>query len=417
MTLGQHLPALPKKIVLFIALGALLGSRLRGSDGTADAPAAAKAPVLTKRTEAAGTIKFGDSMTERGDYGGAEIAYRQVLDSPAATAGDTKSALLGLAHMHRKKGEFVKAAAIYEKYLEKYPGDDRTPDALLELGRTLRSMGAYKLAISRFYSVINSTLKLPADGFTHYEQLAKTAQFEIAQTHFEAGEFEDASKFFDRLSLLDLTPPDRAHAQFMAAYSLSLQGKGDDAVTLLTAYIEQWPAGDDLPEARYLLATNLRSLKRTQEAIAATFDLLKTEKSKQGANAKRWAYWQKRTGNQLANEFFEDGNILSAKAIYERLAELSDDPAWQLPVTYELALCYERLGSPERSLDSYKKIVASVGDDAPADLLELKRLASWRIDHLGWRESISATVSKLMDTETGHVTRGPAPKTDTPDTP
>ena len=37
---------------------------------------------------------------------------------------------------------------------------------VMALGRCLRDMGAYSTAIARFYSVINSTLKLPAGGFT-----------------------------------------------------------------------------------------------------------------------------------------------------------------------------------------------------------------------------------------------------------
>src|SRR2546430_988213 len=124
--------------------------------------------------------------------------------------------------MHRKQGALTKAAAIYERYIKDYPGDERVPDALLDLGRTLRALGIYKLAITRFYSVLNTTLKLPGEGFERYQVLAKTAQFEIAQTHFEAGDFAEAGKFYTRLRLLDLASSDRARAQFMAAYSLRL---------------------------------------------------------------------------------------------------------------------------------------------------------------------------------------------------
>jgi tetratricopeptide (TPR) repeat protein len=404
---------LPNRLLLLVAAG-LLRAALPCPAQDAAEPAKAQAP---KVTETRGTLKLAQSLDDRNDFVGAEIAYRQVLDAPGATIADTKDALLGLAHMHRKQGAYVKAAAIYEKYLEKYPGDDRTPDALLDLGRTLRSMGAYKLAISRFYSVINSTLKLPADGFMHYEQLAKTAQFEIAQTHFEAGEFDEASKFFDRLSLLDLTPADRSHAQFMAAYALSLQGNKDESVTQLKTYIEQWPSGDDIPEARYLLATNLRDLKRTQEAFAATLELLRAEKSQVAGDPKRWSYWQRRTGNQLANDFFEDGDIVSAKAVYERLAGLSNDPAWVLPVTYELALCYERLGASDKSQASYRAIVESVPDTSTPELLELRRLASWRITQLDWRQTMGQKVDKLINTETGRLPAPPVVKNDPQETP
>jgi TolA-binding protein len=360
--------------------------------------------------EIRGTLDFGLRLTERGDYEGAEIAYRQILNAPDASPTALKAALLGLAHMHRRKGELTKAVAIYEKYLKEYPGDDAAPDALLELGRSLREMGAYNTAIVRFYSVINSTLKLPVGGFTHYQQLAKTAQFEIAETHFEAGEYAEAGKFFSRLRLLDLAPADRAHAHFMAAYSLYLQGSMDATVTMLDTFLEQWPDDENVPEARYMLATSLRKLKRPQDAFVATLSLLRAEKTKVASNPKRWSYWQRRTGNQLANDFFEDGDIVNAQAIYAGLASLSNDPAWLLPVTYQLGLCYERLGSPERAHAAYKAIVDGVKDDAAANFIELKKLAAWRIGELDWHENISHQVTDLMVTQTGHLAPAPAPK-------
>jgi tetratricopeptide (TPR) repeat protein len=155
----------------------------------------------------------------------------------------------------------------------------------------------------RFYSVLNSTLKLPGEGFERYQVLAKTAQFEIARTHFEAGEFAEANKFYNRLSLLELAPADRALAQFMAANSLRLQGNVESAVTALRAFLEQAPSDENAPEARYLLALSLHELKRPQEALAVTLDLLQAEQARVAADAKRWNYWQRRTGNQLANSF------------------------------------------------------------------------------------------------------------------
>jgi TolA-binding protein len=404
-------------------LALLAGAPLRGEDAPQAAPMAAGAAASTpdslsgagkRAEEIRGTLEFGSHLTERGDYEGAEIAFRQVLNARDASPAATKMALLGLAHMHRRKGELTKAVAIYEKYLKEYPGDDQAPDALLELGRSLREMGAYTTAIARFYSVINSTLKLPVGGFTHYQQLAKTAQFEIAETHFLAGEYSESGKFFARLRLLDLAPADRAHAHFMAAYSLFLEGNMDGTVTMLNSFLEQWPGDENVPEARYMLATSLRALKRPQEAFAATLDLLRAENSKVAANPRRWSYWQRRTGNQLANDFFEDGDILDAQEIYLGLAGLSGDPAWQLPVTYQLALCYERLGLADKAHAAYGRIVDGVGADAPPGLAELKRLAAWRIGELDWHDGTSRQVTALMVTQTGHLYDTPPRKAATP---
>lgn len=351
-----------------------------------------------KRTtdEITGLLALGANLSERGDYSAAEIAYHQVLDSLKVSQNDVKSALLGLARMFRRQGSSTKAAAIYERYIKEYPTDERTPDALLELGRTLRDLGVYKTAIARFYSVINSTLKLPGDGFDRYQLLARTAQFEIAETYFQAGDFAEANKFFTRLRLLDLAPVDRARAHFKAGYALKLQGDLEGAVNTLRAYIEQWPEDENVPEARYLIAISFRELKRPQEAFAQTLELLRTEKARIEADPKRWAYWQRRTGNQLANDFFESGDTLNARAIYAGLLAISTENTWRLPITYQLGLCDERLGHPERARVSYQAIIDAAGKTPGADVNELATMAKWRLEHIDWREKTSGQISSYF---------------------
>lgn len=384
------------------------------ADGKAPAvPAAKPASIYDEQKlapeEIRGLLNLGPRLTDRADYASAEIAFRQVLNAPDVPEADVKTALLGLARMHRKQGEFTKASAIYERYLQDYPGDERTPDALLELGRTLRDLGVYKLAIARFYNVMNSTLKLPAEGFDRYQVLAKTAQFEIAETHFLAGDFAEANKFYGRLRLLDLAPVDRARAHFKSAHALRLQNDLDGCVRTLRAFIDQWPDDENIPEARYMLAVTLREQKRPQEAFLATLDLLRTEKARVAADPKRWAYWQRRTGNQLANDFFDSGDTLNAHAIYAGLLDLATEPSWRLPVMYQLALCYERLGITDRARSSYQAIISSSGDTPPPDLAELTRMAAWRLEHLDWRDRVGAQISKIFESTTGKHTSAPLP--------
>lgn len=386
----------------------------------AQAPSKSEAPValnpndvaaVPKRTnEVQSLLNLGASLTEREDYDAAEIAFYQVLNAPKASADDTKSALLGLAHMHRCKGTLTKAVAVYERFLKDFPADERAPDALLNLGRTLRSLGVYKAAIARFYSVINATLKLPGEGFDRYQLLAKTAQFEIAETHFLSGNYVEASKFYTRLGLIDLAPVDRARAHFKAGYSLRLQGNLEGAITTLRAYIEQWPADENIPEARYLLAVSLREIGRGQEAFVATLELLKTEKSRIETDTKRWNYWQRRTGNQLANDFFETGDIMNARSIYAGLLELSSDPTWRLPISYQLALCHERLGATGQAREAFQKIIDELTRTPQAEFTELATMAKWRIEHLEWREKTGQQVDSLFSPAKSQ-TSAPSPQT------
>lgn len=368
-------------------------------------------PSLSER-ESQGLVNLGGNLTERGDFAAAEIAYRQVLNGNAPLT-QTKLALLGLARMHRKQGALTKAAAIYERYLKDYPDDERVPDALLDLGRTLRDMGAPRLAIARFYNVINSTLKLPSEnGFEHYQLLAKTAQFEVAETHFLSGDFAEANKFFSRLRMLDLAPADRARAHFKAGYSLQLAGDDEGAVTTLRGFLEQWPDDENAPEARFLLATTLRRLNRTQEALAATLDLLRAERSRSHADDRRWSYWQRRTGNQLANDFFQNGDIVNALAIYNGLAALTTEPSWRIPVTYQVALCYERLGDLARACEIYRAIVAEAREHRVPEIADIARMAASRLAHVAWREQTDRQVAALFDSTTGQLSSTSSPSSE-----
>ena len=363
----------------------------------------------------AGLQTLGSSLTERGDWEAAEIAYRQILTSRAATSDELAGALLGLARVFRRQGSLTKAAAIYERFLKDYPAADQVPDALLELGRTQRALGAPQLALSRFYSVINSTLKLSGDGFAHYQTLAKTAQFEIAETHFQLGEFTEANKYFSRLRLLDLAPADRARAHFKSAYALYLGNDFTGAVTTLHSFLDQWPQDENVPEARYLLSLSLRSLGRKQEALDATLQLLRAEKT---TDPKRWTYWQRRTGNQLANDFFQNGDTLNALVIYQGLAALAPEPEWRLPINYQVGLCYERMRLSDRAIAAYQTIIdftsqataakapaeakspeAEPAKPVTAELTELSRMAAWRISQLGWHDQTERQLSGIFSTK------------------
>jgi tetratricopeptide (TPR) repeat protein len=346
-------------------------------------------------------VAAATDLADHSAYAAGEIEFYQVLHNPEATARQQNTALLGLAHLYRKQGALTKAAAIYERFLKDRGMDDRVPDALLELGRTLRDMSAYSMALNRFYSVINSTLKFPSQGFEHYERVAKTAQFEIAQTHFAAGDYQEAGKYFLKVRLLDLAPSDQARALFMAAYSQQLAGEYEAAVTTLTTYLAEWPDDSNGPEARYLLATTLRQLNRPQEAMAATLELLKAEHGRGEKDPRRWIYWQRRTGNQVANELFQTGDVLNALAIYQGLAATSKDAVWRLPVVYQIALCYERLGQLDAARQAYREIAASADP-------ELAKMAGWRLAHLDWRDKTEQQFLTSFDSSSPHDSPGSA---------
>ena len=368
-------------------------------------------PQPARAEEIASLLRIGQNKFQIGDYASAEIAYRQVLSEQATPKQDIE-ALTGLGRTYRKKGDFTKAAAVYEKFLKHFPEDPSLPTIYLELGRTLRALGAYKQAIARFYSVINSTLKLPDTGPELYRQLARTAQFEIAETYFQAGDYTQANRFFSRLKLLDLAPEDRARAHFKSAYSLTLFGDHKGAVASLRSFLDQNPADENVPEARYLLSDRLRRLDQINESLSVALELLRAEQTYTEKDPKRWAYWQRKTGNQLANEFYERGDFGSALLIYQTLAKLSSEPSWNLPVTYQIGLCLERMQRFDRARESYQTIVDNVkpaktdGGGRP-ELTDLAEMAAWRLEQLSWLQETDKQLAHFFPA--GHAPSASAP--------
>jgi tetratricopeptide (TPR) repeat protein len=364
--------------------------------------------------EIASLLRIGEAKALRQDWASALLAYNQVLvASHSATPLQVRTALLGLARTYRGDLRLTQACAVYERYIKEYPGDDQLPVVYLELGRCLRVLGAHRLAISRFYSVINSTLKLPEEGSDTYRQLARTAQFEIAETYFQSGDYEQAVRFYSRLSLLDLAPADRARAAFKSAYALNLKGNDDQAVTHLRSYISLYPDGENAAEARHLLALALRRLGRTQESLAATLELLKIESTRTAADPKTWSHWQRMTGNHLANSFYEQGDIITALTIYECMRELGGPPEWLIPVHYQIGLCQERLKQTALARTTYEGILTSLASPAaaeaktPAILKDISNMVAWRLKHLTWLESIEKQSS--LFTSPGVAAAPPVP--------
>jgi tetratricopeptide (TPR) repeat protein len=386
-------------------------------------PPAAPAPAAGLRRpsepavedEVSKLIRQGLEKTAHGDFDAAISAFTQVL-SLDSTATQQRTALLGFARALRKKNELTKSAAVYEKLLKDYPLDEDAPEIYLEIGRTQRALGAYRTAINRFYSVINSTLKLPESGAARYRQLAKTAQFEIAETHFQAGEYQEASRFYSRLRLLDLATTDRARAHFKSAYSLFLAEDYANTVTMLRDYLDQHPDDENVPEGRYLLAVSYRRLHRPLESLVEALELLRTEKSRTAKDPKLWIYWQRKTGNQIANEFYEQGDSANALTIYLTLSELSPEPAWRLPIVYQIGLCYERLGEASEAMASYHTILDNVrgpqGDgSAHPEMADLARMAAWRLDQITWQQNTQQRLLLLLPQQRTAQT-APAPHHD-----
>src|SRR5258708_40179994 len=69
-------------------------------------------------------------------------------------------------------------------------------------------------------------------------------------------------------------------------------------------------------EVRYLLADAYRKSGRTREALQEVMTLLRSQQTNSTDNPANWVYWQQRTGNDIANQLYKEGDYVNALAVY-----------------------------------------------------------------------------------------------------
>lgn len=368
-------------------------------EGEASAPSAS--PEVVARHEIDGYLRLAQTAADQAKWPLAEH-YLDLMVNVRAPEAEKKSALRALAATYEKQRVWSKAIAIYEKIIALFPLDPGTPETLFQAGMLYRETGMPQRAISRFYSVINSALKVDEEKIAAQRALTLRAQKEIAATCFETGDYAQAAKFYDLLSRLNLSAEDRAPITFKKLHCQYLLGDLFAAVASAEKFLADFGTDAAAAECRYILATALRAQKRPKEALEVALALLRAEHARKKDAPEKWAYWQKKTGNEFANECYQRGDFANALTIYQTLARLSDEPAWQWPVIFQMGLCFEQLKLPKRAAEAYKFIVEEAGKPAhagkplPDGVADLVKSARWHGEQLAWHDTTASRLQRLL---------------------
>jgi len=299
--------------------------------------------------------------------------------------------LLTLGEIYEQKESPSLLIALYEKFILEFPTDKEVPKLYLRLGRMYRDAGATKTALSKFYNVLNVALNVPINELKDYQEVSHRAQLEIAETFFSMGSYEKASKFFKRLLRVKLVEEDRRMVLFKYAYTLYLSENYRDAVANLKSFVNEFSESELAAEARYLLSNAYTQLGDPKSALNETLELLAQEAVNIDKNPKAWLYWKKRTGNQLANQFYHESNYLDALTIYRAMSGLSGNPEWRWPVLYQIGLCSEKLEMKPKAMEAYQEIIRE-GEEMKKAAFET-RCGFWDIyEVMGGRNSMQAWV-------------------------
>ncbi|MBI4326259.1 MAG: hypothetical protein HY674_13490 [Chloroflexi bacterium] len=306
-----------------------------------------------------------------------------------------RAALLELALVAQGDNQLLKAQQIFAQFVRLYPLDPRVPEVLLRQGLLYRQLGVSALALSKFYAVMTSALALKLDQIDYYQRLVLQAQTEIADTYYLEGKHAEAADFFQRLLKLDSPELNRVQIQFKLIRSWADLGRHTEVVAQAQDFIERYASAVEQPEVRFQLATALKQLGRNREAMRQVLVLLESQQSTARQAPENWIYWQQRTGNEIANQLYREGDYLSALEIYMNLSELNKSPAWQLPVWYQIGLVFERLEQPQKASEIYGRVIGREKElteqNAAPSLLAMVEMAKWRKDYLSWHTTAERT--------------------------
>lgn len=312
-----------------------------------------------------------------------------------------RTALIELALAAQDEHDLVKAQQILAQYLARWPDDPSVPEILLRQGLILRDLGLNTSALTKFYAVMTSALVLKNDQASYYQRLVLQAQTEIAETHYRAGQNTEAVDFLGRLLKQDSPGLNKAQIEFKLVRSLAALDRQDEVVARANDFLGHFPDAAEEPEVRFFLATALKQLGRSGDALQQVLRLLQEQQAQAQQHPALWAYWQRRTGNEIANQLYREGDYARALEVYLSLAQLDPSPAWQLPVWYQAGVAYEHLEQPAKAIETYDRILRGepqLGTNAAPGLKAVVDMARWRRDFLNWQSRAELTTSALKQT-------------------
>lgn len=309
-----------------------------------------------------------------------------------------QSALLELALVAQDENNLVRAEQIFAQFVGRWSNDKRVPEIFLHQGQLFRQMGLNNLAFAKFYSVMTTALAVKNDQLDYYQKLVLDAQEEIAETHYQSGHFPEAADFFSRLLKQNNPSLNRTEIQFRLIRSLQASGNQTETAAQAADYLSHFTNSPYQPEVRFYLALALKELGRNSESLQQVLALLQEEKVQSRDHPEVWAYWQQRTGNEIANQLYREGDFPKALDIYLSLEQLDHAATWQLPLRYQIGMTYERLLQPQMAMQSYSNIISRQGDlgtNASPGLKAMVDMANWRINFIKW-QSHADNVNKAL---------------------
>lgn len=217
-----------------------------------------------------------EKMLQAESYPEALDAYSEFLekypDRPLADA-----ALMKIGSVYAILGDNEKARNAYERLMAEYPESIFVPDARIEILTTYYNQGYYEEVIAqaadlievlvsrgqflRVYGLLGDTymaLGAPKDAVYYY--ILAIGQAEAPEKEPLLITLKDALRHLGSADLVSLIAPlkddvPKGYLMFQLGLNYTEEEKYNDALTVLSAFIEKFPVHENVPQAKNLLAS------------------------------------------------------------------------------------------------------------------------------------------------------------------
>ena len=295
------------------------------------------------------------------------------------------------AEKEKDGGHLERALQLLSEYVERYPRDTAIPEVLLRQGHLLRRLELREEAIEKFYLVLRSVPRLEGVNLAYSRRIVLMAQSAIADTMADMGRHQEAADLYARMLQ---SKSEELEVETVRIKQLrSIRECSTDAITEQQArrFLEDFPESEFIPEVRYVMGNSLRRQGNRAGAMEQFQLLLEAIELAPPERVPEWNRWKMRVGNELANQFFLEGDTASALTLYKALAKTTMDVKNRQTFLYQVGLCEERLGQSEAAMKTYTEILQQKPTQAPdtnsVPLQLLQNMASLRISVLNSESS------------------------------
>lgn len=337
------------------------------------------------------------SLYHSTDYQRAIAAFVKVLNYEGVRPDVEKKALIYLARIYYQLDMPLRTISLMDMFVNHFPQDARREAVIFQIGKIHRELGQYEAAIAAFYRVLNAIILAGEDNMKSYLDLARKAQFEIARTHFDLGEWAQALDLFERIALFELGPEDQETLRFYKVKSLLNLGRRGEGLRQIEKFASQYPKSPFLAELQYEKARAEIDINRVEAGRKSLMDLVEMGGTPEDDTSGEWIRWRRVAGNFLSNYYYKLGEFEIALRLYQAIVVMDDSPQWQLPIVMQMAGCFRQLGQYDRAAESLRFVVGEIrsmrersgAQVLSADFEFLENSASWHLNLIEWREAFA----------------------------